>query len=197
MIVRLDVTGAARQIGSHYHFVETNPELSFDRGKAYGKRLDIAAGTAVRFEPGDSKTVVLVSIGGRRIISGGNRLASGPFVPNRADDIVKGLVQKGFAHVPQPDAQWIHVDKTISRNEYVAMFGPTVGDKVRLGDSALWIEVEKDLVSGTAFSIVTTYRTCSCRLSMATKSSLAVERPSARVWDKQLTFQRKMHLTWL
>ena len=66
------------QVGSHYHFIETNASLQFDRGKAYGKRLDIPAGTAVRFEPGETKTVSLVDIAGRRIIRGGNNLASGP-----------------------------------------------------------------------------------------------------------------------
>ena len=49
------------QVGSHYHFFETNPALSFDRRKARGMRLDIPAGTAVRFEPGDTKTVTLVA----------------------------------------------------------------------------------------------------------------------------------------
>ena len=65
------------QVGSHYHFVETNSELKFDRAKAYGKRLDIPAGTAVRFEPGEIKTVVLVDISGKRVIRGGNNLANG------------------------------------------------------------------------------------------------------------------------
>jgi urease len=65
------------QVGSHYHFVETNPQLEFDRVRAHGFRLDIPAGTSVRFEPGDSKTVTLVQIGGRQIIRGGNNLASG------------------------------------------------------------------------------------------------------------------------
>src|SRR5439155_1959781 len=60
------------QVGSHYHFVETNRALVFDRAAAYGKRLDVPAGTAVRFEPGETKTVALVAIGGRRIIRGGN-----------------------------------------------------------------------------------------------------------------------------
>jgi urease subunit gamma/beta len=63
------------QVGSHYHFIETNASLRFDRAKAYGKRLDIPAGTAVRFEPGESKTVTLVEIAGRKIIRGGNGLA--------------------------------------------------------------------------------------------------------------------------
>jgi urease beta subunit len=66
------------QVGSHYPFVETNRALDFDRSAAYGMRLDIAAGTAVRFEPGDTKTVKLVEIGGKRVIRGGNAFASGP-----------------------------------------------------------------------------------------------------------------------
>jgi urease len=103
----------------------------------------------VRFEPGEtnSKTVTLVNIGGARVISGGNGLASGPFDPARTDAIIANLLQKGFSHVPEPGVTEVSVDTTISREEYVAMFGPTVGDRVRLGDSALWIEVEKDMVS--------------------------------------------------
>ena len=66
------------QVGSHYHFVETNRALVFDRRAAYGMRLDIPAGTAVRFEPGETKTVTLVAIAGLRIIRGGNAWASGP-----------------------------------------------------------------------------------------------------------------------
>jgi len=66
------------QVGSHYHFIETNRALVFDRAAAYGMRLDIPAGTAVRFEPGETKTVHLVAIAGARIIRGGNAWASGP-----------------------------------------------------------------------------------------------------------------------
>lgn len=66
------------QVGSHYHFIETNAALRFDRAQAYGKRLDIPAGTAVRFEPGETKTVRLVEIAGKKIIRGGNNLADGP-----------------------------------------------------------------------------------------------------------------------
>jgi urease subunit beta len=58
------------QVGSHYHFFETNPALHFDRAAARGMRLDIAAGTAVRFEPGQSRDVVLVEIAGARTIYG-------------------------------------------------------------------------------------------------------------------------------
>jgi urease subunit gamma/beta len=65
-------------VGSHYHFVEGNPYLRFDRRKAYGFRLDIPAGMAVRFEPGESKTVQLVHIAGNQVIRGGNGIATGP-----------------------------------------------------------------------------------------------------------------------
>jgi urease subunit beta len=58
------------QVGSHYHFYETNPALKFDRAKARGMRLNIAAGTAVRFEPGQSREVTLVAVAGKRMIYG-------------------------------------------------------------------------------------------------------------------------------
>ena len=58
------------QVGSHYHFAETNPALRFDRGAARGQRLDIAAGTAVRFEPGQERDVSLVPFAGDRIVYG-------------------------------------------------------------------------------------------------------------------------------
>jgi urease subunit gamma/beta len=69
------------QVGSHYHFVEVNRALEFDRAAARGMRLDIPAGTAVRFEPGDTKTVRLVAIAGARVIRGGNNFANGPVEP--------------------------------------------------------------------------------------------------------------------
>ena len=58
------------QVGSHYHFFETNPALKFDRAKTRGMRLDIAAGTAVRFEPGQSREVTLVAVAGARTVYG-------------------------------------------------------------------------------------------------------------------------------
>jgi len=58
------------QVGSHYHFFETNPALKFDRKKVRGMRLDIAAGTAVRFEPGQTREVTLVALAGKRMIYG-------------------------------------------------------------------------------------------------------------------------------
>ena len=66
------------QVGSHYHFAETNPALLFDRALARGHRLDIAAGTAVRFEPGQTRTVRLVPFGGDRIVHGFRGAVRGP-----------------------------------------------------------------------------------------------------------------------
>jgi urease subunit beta len=72
-IVTLAVTNSGDrpvQVGSHYHFFETNPALKFERKKARGMRLDIAAGTAVRFEPGQTREVTLVALAGKRTVYG-------------------------------------------------------------------------------------------------------------------------------
>ena len=66
------------QVGSHYHFAEANPALDFDRAAARGKRLDIAAGTAVRFEPGQRREVQLIPVSGARRIFGFNQQVMGP-----------------------------------------------------------------------------------------------------------------------
>ena len=66
------------QVGSHYHFAETNAALSFDRAGARGMRLNIASGTAVRFEPGQQRTVELVEIAGERMVFGFRGLVQGP-----------------------------------------------------------------------------------------------------------------------
>jgi urease subunit beta len=66
------------QVGSHYHFAETNAALSFDRQAAHGMRLNIASGTAVRFEPGQQRTVELVDYAGERIVFGFRGLTQGP-----------------------------------------------------------------------------------------------------------------------
>ncbi len=82
------------QVGSHYAFIETNRALRFDRTAALGFRLDIPAGTAVRFEPGETRTVDLVELSGHRVIRGGNALVDGP-----SDDpaaVQARLAQKGF-----------------------------------------------------------------------------------------------------
>ena len=91
--------------------------------------------------------MTLCTIAGAKIITGGNRLASGVVDLSRTNEIVKDLVQKGFGHTPEPGALEVSEDTDIGRDAYVAMFGPTVGDRVRLGDTALWIEVERDEVS--------------------------------------------------
>jgi urease beta subunit len=66
------------QVGSHFHFYEVNRALRFDRDAAYGMRLDIAAGTAMRFEPGEEKEAPLVAFAGARIVHGHNALVNGP-----------------------------------------------------------------------------------------------------------------------
>ena len=65
------------QVGSHFHFFEVNKQMEFDRAKAFGMRLNIAAGTAVRFEPGEEKKVELVTFGGNRIVYGFSNLTNG------------------------------------------------------------------------------------------------------------------------
>ena len=98
------------QVGSHYNFIETNPLLEFDRLASYGMRLNIAAGTAVRFEPGETKTVSLVNIAGKRIIRGGNGICDGPVV-DTADvhaSIVAKLEKGGFVNNLKPFPSLIH-----------------------------------------------------------------------------------------
>jgi urease subunit gamma/beta len=82
------------QVGSHYHFFEVNPELAFDRAAAFGKRLDIPAGTAVRFEPGEEREVGLVAFGGAREVHGLNRLTDGSTV---GDDRLAAALARAVA----------------------------------------------------------------------------------------------------
>ena len=107
------------QVGSHYHFAETNPALSFDRAAARGQRLDIAAGTAVRFEPGQTREVTLVPY---------PRQPRGAGLPRRRHGSARLM-----ARMP--------------RAAYADMFGPTTGDRVRLADTDLIVEVERDLTT--------------------------------------------------
>ena len=97
---RLEVTNRGDrpvQVGSHCHFFEVNRCLAFDRTVAYGMRLNIAAGTAVRFEPGDTREVELVAIGGTREIYGLNGLVNGPLddesIRTRALDAVRRFAE--------------------------------------------------------------------------------------------------------
>ena len=106
------------QVGSHYHFFEVNSALDFDRAAAYGMRLDIPAGTAIRFEPGEEKEVPLVAFGGPA-----SRLW------------------------PQWQGEWSFSttdECKIPRRTYADLYGPTTGDRVRLADTELIVEVEQD-----------------------------------------------------
>jgi len=86
------------QVGSHFHFFEVNRCLAFDRHAAYGMRLDIAAGTAVRFEPGDMREVELVPIGGAREVIGLNGLVGGPLDASAVSDAARSAVDRFVRH---------------------------------------------------------------------------------------------------
>lgn len=103
------------------------------------------AGKFLRFEAGGTQSVVLTQIGGLRTITGGSGLATGMLDSARVDSILHNLQKNGYRHTPQDS----HTDENISpyemdRNFYLEMYGPTVGDSVRLGTTDLWIRVEKD-----------------------------------------------------
>ncbi|XP_073013004.1 urease [Typha latifolia] len=153
--VKLEVVNKADrpiQIGSHYHFIEVNPYLVFDRRRAYGLRLNISAGTAIRFEPGDAKCVTLVTIGGEKVIRGGNGIADGPVDASQLNKVMENVIANGFGHQDQPHAREgvigdnSGLEFTVSREAYANMYGPTSGDKIRLGDTGLYAEIEKDFV---------------------------------------------------
>ena len=114
------------QIGSHYHFYEVNDALSFDREATKGYRLNILSGTAVRFEPGQAREVELVAIAGKREVYGFAGRVMGPVDIKRTGSTSQ---------------------KLIDRRIHAEHFGPTTGDKVRLADTNLWLEVEYDLTS--------------------------------------------------
>jgi urease subunit beta len=99
-VVRLSVTNTGDrpiQVGSHYHFAEANRALRFDRMAAYGHRLAIPAGTAVRFEPGETRDVSLVAFAGARVVTGGHGLVDGPLDERGARDrFAAALRERGF-----------------------------------------------------------------------------------------------------
>lgn len=84
------------QVGSHFHFFETNKLLVFDREMAYGKRLDIASGTSVRFEPGETKSVNLISFGGNERLYGFNDLVNGQISEANKQQALDNARNKGF-----------------------------------------------------------------------------------------------------
>lgn len=89
------------QVGSHYHFFETNRALVFDRVKAYGMRLNLPSGTSARFEPGDVKEVKLVGYCGHRVVYGFNGLVMGRLDdPYTRDSSIKRCIEGGYGHKP-------------------------------------------------------------------------------------------------
>ncbi|KAI9125510.1 hypothetical protein K1719_002928 [Acacia pycnantha] len=138
------------QVGSHYHFIEVNPYLVFDRRKSYGMRLNIAAGTAIRFEPGESTYVSLVSIGGEQVIRGGNSIADGQVNDFNLENAMEAVREREFGHAEDDNAsegitgQDPFLTTSISHEKYANMYGPTTGHKIRLGDTDLFAEIEKD-----------------------------------------------------
>lgn len=98
------------QVGSHFHVFEANRALRFDRAAAYGMRLAIPAGTAVRFEPGEVRDVALIPIGGRRVVRGFSGLVDGPLdAPDVRDAAIHrmraaGFLDSGAPSTPGPDA---------------------------------------------------------------------------------------------
>jgi urease len=146
---KLKITNACDrpiQVGSHFHLIEANRFLVFDRRRAYGKRLAIPSGTAVRFEPGESKTVTLVEISGNRVVKGGNGLVDGPATPERLEEVMTRVRDGGFGHVDTEDLG-AGDPVMIPRGKYAHMYGPTVGDRVRLGDTNLYVTPERDLTT--------------------------------------------------
>jgi urease beta subunit len=84
------------QVGSHFHFFEANRALRFARDLAFGMRLNIPAGTAVRFEPGDEKRVTLVELGGAKVVHGLNGLTKGPATGSAKSGALNRLYSQGF-----------------------------------------------------------------------------------------------------
>jgi len=146
-LVELSVTNTGDrpiQVGSHYAFVETNKALEFDRKVAIGKRLNVPSGASVRFEPGETKTITLVEIGGKKRVITGNRLTDGVASEDRYDEIMKRVADGNFAHATAANVPE-GAPYVMERSSYADMYGPTTGDCVMLGDTNLKIRVEYDL----------------------------------------------------
>ncbi|MDO4910198.1 MAG: urease subunit beta, partial [Corynebacterium sp.] len=137
----------AIQVGSHYHFFEANPALAFDREAAWGTHLDIASGTAIRFEPGEEKTVTLVPFGGNRKAYGFYGITEGALddeaVRKEAVEKLKELNFKNLPGTATPGGE----PATLTREHYASLYGPTVGDQVQLADTNLKIEITEDLTA--------------------------------------------------
>ncbi|XP_022709384.1 uncharacterized protein LOC111272285 isoform X3 [Varroa jacobsoni] len=133
------------QIGSHFPFIEANPNLIFDRAVAYGMRLDIPSGMSVRFEPGDTKRIRLVELAGNKRIYGGNNISLGPLSDERLSCALDTVHVHGFRNANEKAAREpIDVPLEMKRHAYAENYGPSAGDRVRLGDTNLFIKVESD-----------------------------------------------------
>ena len=127
----------------HIHILlKANKALEFDREKALGFHLNISSGTSIRFEPGESKHVEVVEFGGNGIIFGFSGLVSGDLESKR-EDAKKNIHEKGFKNVLE-NIENESSSLEIPRNRYVELFGPTTGDRVRLADTDLVMEIEKE-----------------------------------------------------
>ncbi len=150
------------QVGSHYHFFEVNAALSFERDVAYGMRLNIPSGTAVRFEPGEEKRVELVRFGGARRLLGHRNLgrpearrsmgaastvdAAGAAMDATDANAHPSAADAGRETAPETAPGTAPTSQAVTdRAAYAGMFGPTVGDRVRLADTELFVEIERDL----------------------------------------------------
>lgn len=103
-VTPISVTNASRvpiHITAHFHVFEANPRLRFDRRKAYGMRLDTHAKGAIRFEPGETKAIRLVPIGGARVVHGFNGAVNGALDTVDVNEALEELVRRGFAHEPE------------------------------------------------------------------------------------------------
>jgi urease len=141
------------QVGSHFHLVETNKSLRIDRVKACGYKLAIPAGTAVRFEPGETKKVLICPIAGNCIVKGGNNVCDGmkityPMSESEKKKILESVekIMGSGAHKSEEDdlEESSGTTITLPRSKYADMYGPTTGDRIRLGDTNLYVTVEKD-----------------------------------------------------
>lgn len=100
-IVVLNTGDRPVQIGSHFHFFEVNKQLEFDREKSFGMRLNIAAGTAVRFEPGEEKDIVLVAFGGDKKVFGFSNLTNGDVLAEEVEQAaLKNAAVQNFKNKP-------------------------------------------------------------------------------------------------
>ncbi|AQW87359.1 urease, beta subunit [Campylobacter pinnipediorum subsp. caledonicus] len=97
-LVVTNIGDRAVQVGSHFHFFEVNRCLEFDRKKAFGYKLDIPAGNAIRFEPGQSHKISLVELGGKRKVMGFNALVNGDIGYKNVDEILENMIKLGFVN---------------------------------------------------------------------------------------------------